>query len=72
MPAPVYMPDGRPSASPSTTSISDTPPGWADHLAGERQRAQRHQRALARELHQVRAQQVADVDVFERRLCPGA
>src|ERR1700733_10900557 len=28
MPAPVYSPDGSASASPITTSINDTPPGW--------------------------------------------
>ena len=27
MPAPVYRPEGRPSASPITTSMNDTPPG---------------------------------------------
>ena len=39
-----------------------------DDLARDAERAPRQQRALARELDQVGTQQVAEVDVFERRL----
>ena len=64
----VERPTAGPSASPRTTSISETPPRWAISWRASDGRAQRQQRALARELQQVRAQQIADVDVFERRL----
>ena len=40
----------------------------SDQLGGERERPQRQQRALARELEQVEVEQVAEVDVFEGRL----
>ena len=42
---------------------------WSEEgKAAQRERFERHARALARELEQVGAQQVADVDVFEGRL----
>ena len=67
MPAPEYSPPGRPSASPSTTSIAETEPERAGELAREPRGPQRHQRRRLAPGQQVGAQQRPQVDVAERR-----